>query len=271
MVVFADMHTHSEFSHDSVCKIEDMLFAQRAKGVNIFAVTDHCDTLLFDKQDIYTPIKQAAEQVTQLCAQYPDMQILTGVELGDGAYFPEVAKKVLSLCDYDVVIASAHFIKTDELNVSFADVDFSGLEMPLILRYLDDYFAELVKTVGTVDFDVLAHLTYPFRYIVKKYGRKAEMTQFWPQIEALLDGIIQRGIALEVNTAYTDGKTTVPPREILEMYYKMGGRLITLGSDAHIADNAALHFTDVAPILRDIGFTEIYYYKQRQPYALPII
>lgn len=34
-ILIADMHTHSEFSHDSVCKIEDMCLSQIEKGTKI--------------------------------------------------------------------------------------------------------------------------------------------------------------------------------------------------------------------------------------------
>lgn len=265
-MMFADMHTHCEMSHDSVCKIEDMLLAQRAKGVNIFAVTDHCDTLLYKEMDIYAPIKQASDEVKRLRTQYPDMEILTGVELGDGFLFPDVTKKVLSLCDYDVVIASTHFITVDTLNTSFSDVNFANVDMETIRRYLTAYFDDLIKTAETVEGDILPHIDYAFRYVVGKYHRDVQMADFAPQIDRLLRRLVERGMALEVNTAHPDG---VMPF-LLKRYYEMGGRFITLGSDAHTPENAALRFAEAASVLRDIGFTETYYYKQRKPHALKL-
>lgn len=268
--MLADMHTHSCFSHDSGCAIEDMLLAQRAKGVHIFAVTDHCDTLLHSKQDIYTPIAQSVDEVNRLKKVYPDMQVLSGVELGDGVCCLDVARHVLSLREYDVVIASAHCIKTDGLKMSFADVHLADADMSLVERYLTDYFDEVVQMAEMLDFDILAHLTYPLRYVVDKHHRNVDMTLFMPQIETIFERIIDRSIALEVNTAYTDGKTTVPPPELLELYYKKGGRLITLGSDAHVAANASAWFKEASAILKEIGFSDIYYYKKRKPYPLSI-
>ena len=58
----ADMHTHSENSHDSVCKIEDMLWSQIEKGTKIFAVTDHFDTDSYTRYDVFTPIKRQVIQ-----------------------------------------------------------------------------------------------------------------------------------------------------------------------------------------------------------------
>lgn len=54
----ADMHTHSEYSHDSVCKTEDMYSAQLKKSTEIFAVTDHFDTASYTDYDVFFPIKK---------------------------------------------------------------------------------------------------------------------------------------------------------------------------------------------------------------------
>jgi len=265
-----DMHTHSEFSHDSQCPIEDMWAKQRENGTLPFAVTDHCETLKYKQIDIFTPIAQAAKKVEDLNAAHADNNILMGVEIGDGFLYPEVTKKVLELCEYDVVLGSAHFIKTDGLDESFADVDFSKVDIDTIKRYLDDYFADLLKNIDTVDIDILTHLTYPFRYVVEKYKREVDVFDWMPQMKEILARIIEKGVALEVNTAYTNGKTTVPPPEILQIYYDMGGRLITLGSDAHVAANASAWFKEAVAILKEIGFTETYYYRKRKPYPLTI-
>lgn len=50
----ADMHTHSENSHDSVCPIEEMCLAQIKKETNVMAVTDYADIYSFTDYDIYS-------------------------------------------------------------------------------------------------------------------------------------------------------------------------------------------------------------------------
>ena len=82
MKIIADMHTHSESSHDSVCPIEDMCLAQMEKGTNVMAVTDHGDIYSYNDYDIYTPIKKASETVQMLNEKYKDkMLLLSGVEI----------------------------------------------------------------------------------------------------------------------------------------------------------------------------------------------
>lgn len=50
--IIADMHTHSEHSHDSIYPIKDMAQNQIINGTKIFAVTDHCDIEYFETQDL---------------------------------------------------------------------------------------------------------------------------------------------------------------------------------------------------------------------------
>ena len=92
----ADMHTHSKYSHDSVCPIEDMCLSEMKKGTKIFAVTDHCDVFSFNDYDIFSPIQDAYEQVKVLNEKYGGKcMLLSGVEIGEGFWFPEQYEKIM--------------------------------------------------------------------------------------------------------------------------------------------------------------------------------
>ena len=53
-------------------------------------------------------------------------------------------------------------------------------------------------------------------------------------------------------------------RLIFYINYSMGGRLVTIGSDAHIAENASIGFEKAIKILKEIGFENICYFKYRK-------
>ena len=56
-----------------------------------------------------------------------------------------------------------------------------------------------------------------------------------------------------------------PLPEIIKRYLDMGGKLITLGSDAHAKENASYGFDKAKEMLNSLGVFEAYYFKNRQP------
>jgi histidinol-phosphatase (PHP family) len=268
----ADMHTHSESSHDSVCKIEDMCVSQIENGTKIFAVTDHFDTASFEDYDVFTPIKTAYDTVKELNKKYGERcQIMSGIEISEGFWYPKINKEAVNMLAYDVIIGSVHLVKYKDLTGPYSRIDFSSLPHEEIIRYLDAYFADVLTMLDTMDFDILAHLTCPLRYISGIYKIKLDMSIYGSSIEKILQKIIQKGIALEVNTSsFGMLNDFMPSRDILQKYHDMGGYLITLGSDAHVAKNASLYFGEAIDALKEIGFKNIYYYKNRKPYQIEL-
>lgn len=268
----ADMHTHSEVSHDSVCKIEEMLQAQLEHGTNIFAVTDHFDTASQKKLAAYAPIEAAHQTIQQLNRAYTDRAlVLSGIEIGEGFWHPDVAEKALTLVDYDVVVGSVHLVQYKDLTYAYSCIPFSELTRETVIEYVDAYFDDILTMIDTVDFDILAHLTCPLRYIVGKYKIELDISRYAEKIKSILQKIIKKGIALEINTSSLGMlHEFMPPADILSKYYDMGGYLITLGSDAHCPENASLYFDEAIQAIKAIGFKNIYYYKKRIPYQIKI-
>lgn len=264
--IFADMHTHSKFSHDSVCEIEDMCLSQIKKGTKIFAVTDHCDVFSFKDYDVFTPINDSYNEIKLLNQKYGEnCLLLSGVEISEGFWFPEQYKKIHNLAHYDVIIGSVHCVKCDDLEIPYSKINFSKLSKEKIYEYLNCYFNDVITMLEKTDFDILAHLTCPLRYIFGKFGIDIDLRNFDEQISKILKTIIDRNIALEVNTsAFSILKDFMPNKEIIKKYYDMGGRLVTIGSDAHIAENASIGFEKAIKILKEIGFENICYFKYRK-------
>ena len=73
----------------------------------------------------------------------------------------------------------------------------------------------------------------------------------------MLKELIARGKALEINSKGLTPSYGInaphPGREVLTRYRELGGELITIGSDAHVAEGVALYFDQVEAMLNDIG------------------
>ena len=272
MYTIADMHTHSENSHDSKCKIEDMMKSQITKGTNIFAVTDHFDTYSYNDYDIFTPIKCAYDTVAELNAKYGDKcKILSGLEISEAFWFPEEYKKIKDSLDFDVVIGSVHCMRNEYHYGSFVKLDYSPLPQGAIDKIVDQYLEDILTMIDFMDFDILAHITYPLRYIVARDKRQIDLQNFNRKVDLIFDEIIKRNIALEINTSSFDRLSDfMPSTDMIKRYYEKGGRLITLGSDAHVAERASIDFDKAVATLKEIGFDGIYYYEKRNPVKIHI-
>lgn len=268
----ADTHIHSRFSQDSESKISDICAAAKAKNIAAICITDHADIipgndlqkLIQDRRDILQVAQQTETEV----------ELLVGIELACGGFYPqngifeEMEKTLLSIGHYDCVIGSVHRVG----NVSTARNDYSAMSHPELLGCLSRYFDAILSMLEHSKPDILAHMTYPLRYINGKYGRQLDWRELQPRVEQILKLLIQKSIALEVNTSclgtYYDA--LMPEEGILQLYLQMGGKLLTLGSDAHKPENIGKDFDKTVALLKQMGVKELQYVKNRQlrPYKI---
>ena len=88
-------------------------------------------------------------------------------------------------------------------------------------------------------------------------------------------GCLKKIIALkktiEINTnVRTAGSYTLPSMEILNRYFELGGRLITLSSDAHRIEQLFYKFDDIIKDIKKIGFKNLAYYENRDLHLINI-
>lgn len=245
------------------------------KGVAGITVTDHADMNFYESRDTLNRIKTCIGEIRQAQEKYADkLDLLCGVELGEYLYEPENAKKILGLTDYDAVLCSVHFVPAARWDKPYNRIPFSEDGTDEELRnYLRLYFDLLSDTVDAFDFDVLAHISCPVRYMTGLHERKTDVMEFEPKIREILQKIIDRDIALEWNTGGMNPRfhyCNVQNEEIFSLYYDMGGRLVTLGSDAHSVMGVGRGFAQMKEALRDIGFESYCYFRNRRPVQIKL-
>ena len=118
--------------------------------------------------------------------------------------------------------------------------------------------------------DVLGHLPYILRYTNLRDGNRITLGRYVPHITQILTNLIQRGIGLELNTNRARGNLEERWRPILECYHRLGGEIVTLGSDAHRPEDVGLGIPEGAELLRSIGFRYHTVYRQRKPEFIPL-
>lgn len=271
MNMISDAHVHTEFSLDSKEKIENQIEKAISLGMRSLTITDHhdYDAVSEDGMNFILDFDNYFEKLKNLKEIYKDeIELLFGVELGLQLHVKEHLKDIVYKYTevLDFVIGSSHFI--DRRDVYFPSFYEGKDEHERYLRYFE-VTCERIKQID--DFDSLGHLDYVVRYGPNK-NKFYNYDAYKEILDEILITLIKKQKALEVNTAgfkYNLG-TANPSKEVLERYYNLGGRLITVGSDAHNKGYLGNKFDAVETMLKEIGFNKYFIYKKRQPIAVMI-
>lgn len=272
--MYYDSHTHTTHS-DGRSTVDEMCLSAIERGIQGLALTDHANMNYYEERDTYRSIIRAGEEITAAKERYKgQLQLTRGVELGEYLYAPDKAKEILSLGGFDVILCSVHLVPKARWPLAYNRIIFSEDGTDEELRdYLRLYFDLLNETVDQYDYDVLAHITCPVRYMTGKYKRKTDVMIFEDKIREILKRVIDKNVALEFNTAglcsgldYFNSQN----EEVLRIYRELGGKLITLGSDAHQKNAIARGFDLAIDFLRSCGFDSYCYYENRIPKHISI-
>ncbi len=265
-----DMHTHTDNSFDGNHSAMYMCECAAMKGLRAIAITDHVEIDIFAKGEFNRWARQSYFDTAKARAAFRGkLLILSGVELGEAIYDIPTAEKLLDTLHYDFVIGSIHNLPGEE-DFYFLDVDKTSDEE--IREILTEYFDEERKLAEWGKVDTIGHLTYPLRYICGEHGRKVDLRDYSSQIEDVLRAIIHSGIALEINTSglFQKIESTMPPEEIVSQYRRLGGELITIGSDAHYAEHLGRGIADGMALAKRCGFCNLTIFENREPIQIPI-
>lgn len=264
---YFDSHTHTHHSDDSIQTLGELYTAARRRGLLGFAVTDHANLSIIKEDNTFENIASSVREAKAMRLCFGDeVRVLCGVEVSEHFDDPGVTQRLLTLADYDVVIGSVHRLEYKNWVDFYSKIDFGApFSDELLHGYLATYFDYLLRVAEEADYDILAHLTCPLRYINGKYCRAVTLEKYGAVIDEILRCVIRRGKALEVNTSGLGGmyESLMPDISILRRYYDLGGRLVTLGSDAHTPERVGNAFEAAAAQLAEIGFTECCYYERR--------
>lgn len=249
-----DMHCHSGHSGDATGSIADICENAIQKGIKTVAITDHYDFFSTCKEIDFTCNFAAIRQEIATCRQRygHKVELLYGAELGQCHADPALTERVIAGEPFDVKIGSLHSIPGED---DFYYWDFSSLEPDDFFRR---YLAELLRLAQYGQFHILAHIDYPLRYM-RKPDYRPSLVPYLSLLTPVFEEIIRRGIALEINAKALGSwlEEVGPETEVLAHYRRMGGRLITLGSDSHAPDMVGHGLEQCAARARQAGFEEI--------------
>ncbi len=267
MQVIFDTHVHTSNSFDCDAKIHDTCVFASQRGLKGFAVTDHWEVGQNRWQDFESEIRQSIADTTATRKQMKDsLLVLTGIELGQPYDNLDETACAMALCNYDYVLLSNHSV------TGYPDFCDMQPRIDEVDSILEQYFTQTLGMIKTFDFDSLAHLTYPVSHFQGRIGIDVDLTKYDDVIIEILKVLVERGKSLELNTRGLRKKIgdTLPGERILTQYKKLGGTLVTIGSDAHEPQDIAADFLFALKRLAACGFSSYAYYQNRKPVMVSI-
>lgn len=262
-----DLHVHSEFSMDCKYSMDDIIMAAINKNLKAITFTDHIELEVTDKKlDIIFPIDDYFKRYRQVKSKYEkDIEILCGLEIGMQPHLNKRYDELINSYPFDFIIMSIHTVKGRDL---FEDSYYNDREP---LDIFIEYYADIYKSLEHFNnFDVLGHLDLIQRHY--KYSIDLKMEKYEYLIEKILRRLIEMGKGIELNTSgIRYGLPYYHPNiEILKLYKKLGGEIITIGSDAHKPEDIGYEYKEAEKLLRDIGYKYIFLFRNRKKFSITI-
>ena len=251
-----DLHCHTRFSIDSTVEPEKLIEAARTKGLQVVAFTDHADFAPGDS--VFDP-----DDYLRILGPWRDREdlplVLAGVELGVQVDHARQASAFLAGRDFDLVIASMH-------RVNGADLALTGWTAgKTVEQAWEEYFRDaLASARGSPDFDVFGHLDIPRRYGLLRGTSASGAAR--EALDEFLRWLIAEEKTLEINgSGFRYGLDGCHPEPwILDRYVALGGRLLTIGSDAHSLEDLGQVGNPARQELQRLGIGELQIFRHRR-------
>jgi histidinol-phosphatase (PHP family) len=262
-----DLHVHSTCSGDGVSTIAEHTRRAADLGLRAVGFCEHAD---FDPRDRSYRTLDPAHYDRELDAARilaPRVEFSQGVEITYQASRAAEIRAWLDERSWDYVVASVHLVDY-----------FDGWAMVSEPRAVHDYYAahtqresyrpyfeELWRAARSGLGDVLGHLDLVKRYGAAHYGA-FDPTDFEQEIRTVLHAAARAGMALEINTSglRQAPAETYPGLQVLCWFRQEGGRLATIGSDAHQAGDLAAGTGHALELARAAGLAVVTSFHHRQ-------
>ena len=249
-----DQHVHSNFSFDSNEELENYV---NVSNKNDIVTTEHLDFAnpIINYEDSSINYLKYIEEIDSLNKKYSNI-FFSGIEIG---YTPNSEKRI------------EDFLKDKNFNLKLLSIHQNGLydymcvnkKLISLEALIQEYFEQMIQALeSSIEFNVLAHFEYGIRIVdisVTDFDNLA--SKF---LNKIIELIIKKEIAFEVNTKsmYKYKKENLYSY-MIEKYLKKGGKLFTLGSDAHNIKDYAYKFDEARKFLLDRNIKEIILFKDK--------
>ncbi|MFP4621555.1 MAG: histidinol-phosphatase [Bacteroidales bacterium] len=249
-----DYHTHTVYSDG---KSDHQSYLQQAfySGIDEVGFSDHFTIRKTDWGVPKNKIEYLTEKINFL-KKHKDLPIAVkfGAEVD---YIPEREKEIASFINslpLDYVIGSVHFM--GDWNF---DTDPEGFKNKNIDELYENYFTLVRKAILSNLYDVMGHID-----VIKKFAYYPSFDPYeW--YKKIIRSLNRKNTVVEINTNGLNKpcREFYPEKDFVEMCFQ-SNIPVTLGSDAHAANEVGQYFNKAVEMLKTIGYRKVATFSKRK-------
>lgn len=266
-----DLHTHHFRCGHADGNIEDYIQAGIDHGLQVIGISDHSPYFAHEEDHPSPGIAMARSEFANYVAEVQRLkekysgkiEVLLGVE---SDYFPDKADVYRAAYEgvpFDYIIGSVHQVSGVSI---FNRNRWQKLPESQHVEEKKSYYDLIARSAQSGMFDILGHID-----AMKGYYPAFSDIHAPEAIDDALRVIAESNVSIEINTSgstkYVGG--WYPSDAILERAHHFGVK-VTFGSDAHLPSRVGDEWELVAKRLKEIGFKDWVFYRQRKPVVVPL-
>lgn len=252
-----DAHVHTDLSHDGAVPIDDYARLAVERGIAEVAITDHVDFAPSAPGYGETTFEQRERVVREAAERWGDrgVAIRFGVEITWDSHHATEIREHLARHAYDFVIGSVHIYRGSPYSADHVAGWVAGRSIREILA---PYFDEVVAGARSGLFDAMGHIDFVKRFLTP-HVTPADLAAAPELYEPILAALVESGTALEINTSglRSPAQEAFPSPVVVARFHEMGGRAVSVGSDAHTTDSFAWALADGYSSAAEAGFSSL--------------
>ena len=257
-----DMHIHSDNSPDGIHSPMYMCEQAVDKGLRAIAFTDHCEIDKFFSHKYNSMVFHSYFECLKAKTSFAgELLVLLGIEIAQPLFDKALSERIINNHNYDIILGSIHTPKG--FNCDVKEIPYNEIN---VYDFMKDYFRELTELAYWDGCDVLAHITCPMRRIQGKYNLEFDYSKISKETDELLKAIIENNKSLEVNSSGLRQLMArpMPDESIIRRYKELGGKNITIGSDAHCAQDVGAGVYECMRLIKKLGLEKNNFYTGRE-------
>ncbi len=257
-----DNHSHTVFSSDSEMEAAAAIEAAARQGLGL-VFTEHYDyDYVNTKHYKEMEFRFDAAEYWEKYLPYRGDGLCLGVEIGLSDTSGEANRRFLQGAPFDLVIGSIHII--DMLDLYYPDFYAGKSKEEAFGRYLA-VMAGMLRENPYID--VLGHIDYICRYAVYE-DKELAYGDFAEAIDQVLKAAVENDVVMELNTRRLgDSRAVQSLLPVYRRYRELGGRYITLGSDAHAAENVGMNFGAALELADELQLQTVTFRERKMEYC----